>query len=33
MDNAGWERAGAIIRALPDWRQRWRRLEARFKET
>jgi len=33
MDNAGWERAGAIIRSLPDWRQRWRRLEARFKET
>jgi UDP-3-O-[3-hydroxymyristoyl] glucosamine N-acyltransferase len=32
MDNDGWERAGAIIRALPDWRQRWRRLEARFKE-
>lgn len=32
MDNAEWERAGAIIRRLPDWRTRWRTLEARFKD-
>jgi len=32
MDNADWERAGAIIRNLPDWRTRWRTLEARFKD-
>jgi UDP-3-O-[3-hydroxymyristoyl] glucosamine N-acyltransferase len=32
MDNAEWERAGAIIRKLPDWRTRWRTLEARFKD-
>jgi UDP-3-O-[3-hydroxymyristoyl] glucosamine N-acyltransferase len=33
MDNAQWERAGAIIRNLPDWRARWRRLEAHMKES
>lgn len=32
MDNAEWERAGAIIRRLPDWRNRWRLLEAHFKD-
>jgi len=32
MDHPEWERAGAIIRRLPDWRARWRELEARFKE-
>jgi UDP-3-O-[3-hydroxymyristoyl] glucosamine N-acyltransferase len=32
MDHPEWERAGAILRRLPDWRARWRELEARFKE-
>ncbi len=27
MENADWERAAAVVRQLPQWRQRWRRLE------
>ncbi|MGD9944917.1 MAG: UDP-3-O-(3-hydroxymyristoyl)glucosamine N-acyltransferase [Burkholderiaceae bacterium] len=27
MENADWEKAAAVVRQLPQWRQRWRRLE------
>jgi UDP-3-O-[3-hydroxymyristoyl] glucosamine N-acyltransferase len=27
MDNAGWEKSAAMLRRLPQWRARLRRLE------
>ena len=33
MDNADWERAAVLLRHLPDFRARLRRLESRLKES